>query len=161
MRSRVALAAVVVFSLVLAGGCGKKKTMPGIASLSAEAAFRRGIDLLSRHQLRQAKTALEGIQFDPDSRAVIEPLTRLALADATFYQGTDLGLIDARNLYLEFVTHYGTHRLAPWAGLIVERERAPTRIVSPSTLTDWPKPPVSAPSSFCSCSQLAPLKRNT
>jgi outer membrane protein assembly factor BamD len=37
------------------------------------------------------------------------------MADATFYQGTDIALIDARNLYLDFVTLYGDHPLAPYA----------------------------------------------
>ena len=37
------------------------------------------------------------------------------LADATFYLGDDLSLIEARSKYLDFVTLYGDHPLAPYA----------------------------------------------
>ena len=40
---------------------------------------------------------------------------RIGVADATFYQGHDLALIDARNLYLDFVTLNADHELAPYA----------------------------------------------
>ena len=40
---------------------------------------------------------------------------RLLLADSTFYLGDDLSLIEARSKYLDFVTLYGDHPLAPYA----------------------------------------------
>jgi outer membrane protein assembly factor BamD len=59
---------------------------------------------------------LQAIQYTADDdRRAIEPLVRLAMADATFYEGNELALIDARNLYLDFVTLYGDHELAPYA----------------------------------------------
>jgi outer membrane protein assembly factor BamD len=73
------------------------------------------MELLARRELRQAIEVLQSIQYTPETLQDTEPLARLALADATFYQGTDIALIDARNLYLDFVTLYGDHPLAPYA----------------------------------------------
>jgi outer membrane protein assembly factor BamD len=101
-------------------GCGaKKKTTIDPSQLSADATFDRAVDLLAKHRLSQAMAALKRIQFAADTRAEVEPLTRLALADATFYQGTTIAWIDARNLYLDFVTLNGDHPLAPYAQLQV------------------------------------------
>jgi outer membrane protein assembly factor BamD len=114
---------LIVATLLVVPGCAgkkKKKSQPD-ELLSAGATFDRAIDLLSRHQLRQAASHLKRIQFAPESREELEPLTRLALADATYYQGTSLGWIDARNLYLDFVTLNGDHPLAPYAQLQVGR----------------------------------------
>jgi len=61
---------------------------------------------------------LERVDFPDESRRrTYEPRVRLALADTTFYLGDQLSLIDARSLYLDFVTLYGDHPLAPYAQL--------------------------------------------
>jgi len=110
----------LVATLLSAGACGgKKKDTVHAGDLSADATFERATKLLAEHQLRQATAALKRIQFAQETRAEIEPLTRLALADATFYQGTAISWIDARNLYLDFVTLNGDHALAPYAQLQV------------------------------------------
>jgi outer membrane assembly lipoprotein YfiO len=105
--------------LAVTGCGGKKKKELDPSQLTADATFDRAVDLLAKRQLSQAMAALKRIQFAPDTRAEIEPLTRLALADATFYQGTTIAWIDARNLYLDFVTLNGDHPLAPYAQLQV------------------------------------------
>jgi outer membrane protein assembly factor BamD len=112
---------ILLATVVLAvTGCGgKKKQEIDPSQLSASATFDRATELLAKRQLSQAMSALKRIQFAPASRAEIEPLTRLALADATFYQGTTIAWIDARNLYLDFVTLNGDHPLAPYAQLQV------------------------------------------
>ena len=99
------------------GGCAGKKKARSTTELTATATFERGMALLSKRELRQAIATLKRIQFTPDMREETEPLTRLALADATFYQGNSLALIDARNLYLDFVTLNSDHPLAPYAQL--------------------------------------------
>jgi outer membrane protein assembly factor BamD len=70
---------------------------------------------MARRQLRKAKQLLQQIQFTQAERPVYEPLVRLVLADATYYLGDDLSLIEARSKYLDFVTLYGDHPRAPYA----------------------------------------------
>jgi len=112
----------VVVVLLLAFGCsGKKKDAKGVTDLSPEGTFARAQELLNAHQLRQATNNFKRIQFAPESRDELEPLTRLSLADATYYQNTSIAWIDARNLYLDFVTLNGEHALAPYAQLQVGR----------------------------------------
>jgi len=119
-RRRLLIMLGLFAALLCAGACGgKKKDTVHAGDLSAGATFDRATKLLAEHQLRQATAALKRIQFAQDTRAEIEPLTRLALADATFYQGTAISWIDARNLYLDFVTLNGDHALAPYAQLQV------------------------------------------
>ena len=110
---------LIVLSLSCAGCAGKKKDVEGVGSISAGDNFDRAMQLLSERQLRQATSALTRIRFDPASREEIEPLTRLAIADAAFYQSTSIGWIDARSKYIDFVTLNANHPLAPYAQLQV------------------------------------------
>jgi len=113
------LLALIALSLLSAGCSGKKQTVANVGSIAAADNFDRAMELLSNRQLRQATTALTRIRFDPETRAEIEPLTRLAIADAAFYQGTSIGWIDARAKYIDFVTLNANHPLAPYAQLQV------------------------------------------
>ncbi|HJQ98802.1 MAG TPA: outer membrane protein assembly factor BamD [Candidatus Polarisedimenticolaceae bacterium] len=114
MKRPIALAAALV--LAAAGSaCAKKKTKGSAEILSAQQALVRVDDAMARHQLRKAKTILGKVQFTTDERGEYEPLVRLALADATYYLGDDLSLIEARSKYLDFVTLYGDHPKAPYA----------------------------------------------
>lgn len=108
--------ALLALSLAgLAGaGCGKKQPV-SLDLLSGERAYRAGMERLSRRDLVKAIETFERIRYAEDSIEEFEPLVRLGIADATFYKGTDLELIDARSLYLDFVTLYGDHPLAPYA----------------------------------------------
>lgn len=118
----VRLGTVVVLAALLGAGVSgcaarkKKKGFEELAALSAPAMYQRGMELLARRELRRAKATLEQVQYvnESDRRQEIEPLVRLALADVTFYQGGSLAFIDARSLYLDFVTLYGSHPLAPY-----------------------------------------------
>jgi outer membrane protein assembly factor BamD len=105
--------ALLVLAVAVPGCAGKRK--PQASILPADEAYLRGMELIARRDLREAIEALQSIQYSPQTLQDTEPLARLALADATFYQDTDLALIDARNLYLDFVTLYGDHALAPYA----------------------------------------------
>jgi acyl-CoA thioester hydrolase len=111
-------AALALLATVLAGCAGARKDAARPA-LTAREGYRRGIELLGRHDLYKATTVLKSIQFTGEDRDELEPLTRLALADATFHQGTELSIIDARGLYAAFVELNGDHALAPYAQLQV------------------------------------------
>ena len=115
---RSTLAAIGMTALVLGGaGCASKKaaaTKPAEV-LTAEAVLAQVDVAMARHQLRKAKTLLQKVQFTQTERPTYEPLVRLALADATYYLGDDLSLIEARSKYLDFVTLYADHPRAPYA----------------------------------------------
>lgn len=116
------LSRLVVVSILIAltavGCAGKKRpsiTATPVPLRSAKDLYRRAMVLLSQRDLRQATAMLERIQYTSDDRTEIEPLVRLAVADATFWQANSIAWIEARGLYLEFVTLYGDHPLAPYA----------------------------------------------
>jgi outer membrane protein assembly factor BamD len=114
MKRPIALGMALL--LAAAGSACSKKNAKGSAEiLSAQQALVRVDDAMARHQLRKAKTILGKVQFTTDERGEYEPLVRLALADATYYLGDDLSLIEARSKYLDFVTLYGDHPKAPYA----------------------------------------------
>lgn len=120
LRHRVLL--VVLLAVCCAGCAGKKKKaaeQPPEEGVPASVdTYERGMEYLTRSSLRQAKRELESVEYEPgsDIRGQIEPLARVGLADVTYYGGGNtLSYIDARNLYLDFVTLYGDHPLAPYA----------------------------------------------
>jgi outer membrane protein assembly factor BamD len=118
MTPRAALAAAAAVLVLAAPGCAakKKKAEKQTAEvLTAEAALGQVDVAMAHHQLRKAKTILQKVQFTQAERPKYEPLVRLALADATYYLGDDLSLIEARSKYLDFVTLYGDHPKAAYA----------------------------------------------
>ena len=76
---------LVAAALAASVGCfGKKKrNLQSAGTLTADATYAKGMDLISKGKLRDADSVLKRIQFTPDLRADLEPLARLALADAT------------------------------------------------------------------------------
>jgi outer membrane protein assembly factor BamD len=80
-------------------------------------AWQEASQKLERGKTHDAATLCEAVdfRFAADERAEMEPLIKLCIADATFYKGTALDLISARQLYLDFVTLFGDHPLAPYA----------------------------------------------
>ena len=112
---RWCVAALVLFAAA-ATGCAKKKNLAPIGFASATVQYQQGMEQLQRGKLTQARTTLQQVSYTAeDDRPEIEPLVRIGLADATFYQRGALSLIDARNLYLDFVTLFADHRKAPYA----------------------------------------------
>ncbi|MDH3628506.1 MAG: outer membrane protein assembly factor BamD [Acidobacteriota bacterium] len=110
----------VVGLLVATGalvGCGKKDPRMN-EFLDAQERYDLGRQLIAEGELSPAIKVLSRVDsYDSPNRKEIEPLLRLALADATFYKGSSLAWIDARSLYQDFVTLYGDHDLAPYAQL--------------------------------------------
>ena len=116
MTRRILVLTIALASLA-APSCSHKKAKAKATAevLTAEQTLAKADDAMARHQLRKAKTLLQGIQFTQAERPTYEPLVRLGLADATYYLGDDLSLIEARSKYLDFVTLYGDHPRAPYA----------------------------------------------
>jgi outer membrane protein assembly factor BamD len=101
----------------LSSGCAGKKKQAEIEFLPPDESYAMGVEFLEQRNLRKAADVLSGIDYytHPEARFQLEPLVRIALADATFYQETNLALIDARTMYLDFVTLYSDHPRAPYA----------------------------------------------
>jgi outer membrane protein assembly factor BamD len=158
MRAR-AIATALLAVLTLCGtGCAAKKppaTKPPAEVLTAEAVLAQVDVAMAHHQLRKAKTLLQKIQFTQAERPVYEPLVRLALADATYYMGDDISLIEARSKYIDFVTLYADHPQAPYAQfqagmcsvkqiISASRDQAQTQIAIDDFMEidkRWPKSP--------------------
>lgn len=118
MLKRIAIAAIVCGLLAgLASGCGRKKKKEiDTRLLSPRETYRMAREEIQRDNLRHATELLGRIDYRlGEDRALLEPLVRITTADATFYQNNDITLIDARALYLDFVTLYADHALAPYA----------------------------------------------
>jgi len=120
MKTRAVCAALgLLLGLPIVSGCaGKNKELDEASTMSAQDTYSKGLDQLSRRKLTNAVSTFQLVDlrfFDPVERRDLEPLVKLGLADATFYQGHDIALIDARSLYHDFVTLYPDHDLAPYA----------------------------------------------
>ena len=88
--------ALAGLAMVVPGCATKQKKAENTGFMSAEAQYRKGMDYLAADKLNLSRTTLQRIQYGADDdRSRIEPLARIALADATFYQGNDLSWIDA------------------------------------------------------------------
>jgi outer membrane protein assembly factor BamD len=117
MLKRKLIAAVVCGLLVgQLSGCGGKKKAVDTRLLSPRDTYRVAREEIQRGNLRRAVEVLGRIDYRlGEDRALLEPLVRITTADATFYQNHDIALIDARALYLDYVTLYADHQLAPYA----------------------------------------------
>jgi outer membrane protein assembly factor BamD len=137
MKTKLIQAVLVVLVAIsiagLAGCAGKKKkeTQTREAGMSSQEVFDLSLSHLAAHDLRKARQLLEKINMTSSDRS-LEPLIRLAMADATFYAGDELSLIDAKPLYEDFVVLYGDHERAPYAQLqagvcLLEQVNHPSR----------------------------------
>ncbi len=111
------LATAILTSLT---GCGGNKrnseASPADEFLTTEGLYQKGLDYLASRELRKARQIFERINMTEDA-AELEPMVRLAMADATFYAGDSFSLIDARSLYEDYVILYGDSERAPYAKL--------------------------------------------
>lgn len=118
VSKRWIVAATLVLMIWPLAGCGGKKAQKRAQDLllTPRETYRIAREEIQRDELRRALELLQRIDYRfGEDRSLLEPLVRLATADATFYQNNDIALIDARALYLDFVTLYGDHALAPYA----------------------------------------------
>lgn len=103
---------VVVGLLALAGGCGGRKDLLSSDNASlyrvAQSQVQRGKYIKARKTL-----GLMGIAepIEPE----LDPQVKLATADAFFFQGGGLNIIEAQSRYQQFLNFYPTHPLAPYA----------------------------------------------
>lgn len=117
--AQLLIVALLLSSTVLVGtGCRKKaEDFTELTGQPARKMFNDAENLLAARKLNPAIKLFQQIdlRYTGEERTELEPLVRLRMADATFYQSTNISLIDARSLYLDFVTLFGDHPLAPYA----------------------------------------------
>jgi len=115
-RVTIALVACGMLTGLAIGCAGNKQKEVDDRLLTPRETYRIARDEIQRDNLRHAVELLGRIDYRlGEDRALLEPLVRITTADATFYQNNDIALIDARALYLDFVTLYADHVLAPYA----------------------------------------------
>ncbi|HXV76411.1 MAG TPA: outer membrane protein assembly factor BamD [Candidatus Polarisedimenticolaceae bacterium] len=114
-RSSAILLSVLALCAGASAGCGKKNKTQTTGMIDARQVYAESMRQLQRDNLTEAQSLLERIAYADEDREELEPLVRLAIADATFYESRGINLIDARSLYLDFVALYGAHPLAPYA----------------------------------------------
>jgi outer membrane protein assembly factor BamD len=115
LRTITLVLTVLALSMPGTAFAKKKKNKDQGNYVSAYDIYKQGLQEIEQDDLRQAQAMLEKITYAPDNREELEPLVRLKMADATFYQNYGVALIDARSLYLDFVALYGDHPAAPYA----------------------------------------------
>ncbi len=106
---------VILLVTVMFGCGGRKEASFGHEFRDGAVVYQEAMTMLRARNLTKAKRLLEGIQYTRENRSDLEPLVRLRLADVSFYSGNNLSLIDARSMYLNFVTLYTDHEQAPYA----------------------------------------------
>ena len=106
---------IVVLVSLMVGCAGRKDAVFQNEFRDAAVVYQEAMTLIYARNLTKAKRLLEGIQYTRENRTELEPLVRLRLADVSFYSGNNLSLIDARSMYLNFVTLYTDHDQAPYA----------------------------------------------
>jgi outer membrane protein assembly factor BamD len=112
----ISLAAILLLSAFSGCGGGRKDVDSDVADdfLTAGELYSKGLEYLANGELRKSRQIFERISMTEDARE-LEPMVRLAMADATFYAGDAFSLIDARPLYEDFVILYGDNERAPYA----------------------------------------------
>ena len=114
--SSLGLLLLLALAVVAFPRCATRKQADVTGFADAAKQYAHGQRLLARGKRLAASDVFGSVQYQsPDERKTLEPLVRLGLADATFYQSDGINLIDARSLYLDFVTLYLDHPLAPYA----------------------------------------------
>lgn len=112
---RRAIPGLLLLTVAAGSACAPKSKKAHVAGLSAEQMYDRGIELLESGKYLSAVEVLSEIDLRFSGTSEFEPLVKLAMADATFYQSNSVNLIEARQMYLDFVTLYGGHDRAPYA----------------------------------------------
>lgn len=116
-RSTRSVALVLAAALVAAVGPvpAKSKKSVSEAPRTPTETYAAAMREILTGDFRSAQALLQAIQYVGEERPALEPLVRLAIADATFYQGYATSSIDARSLYNDFATLYSDHPGAPYA----------------------------------------------
>ena len=104
-------APVIALLLMSALACGGKK----IGLRGNEELYREAREQLQVGKYMKARKTLGLVGVAEPVEPDLDPSVKLATADAFFFQGGGLNLIEAQSRYQQFLNFYPTHPLAPYA----------------------------------------------
>ena len=113
--ARMAFAAVLVLLVAAAPGCGSSKKRQGKLSEDNEALYREARELIEKRRFSEATTRLGDVGMVSPVGETLDPMVKLALADAYFYQLGTTSAIEAQSRYEQFLNFYPLHPMASYA----------------------------------------------
>ena len=99
--------------ILLAPACGGKKKRP--VRPSSEEQYRTATALMQKGKYFRARQILSDIGFRELQDTTLDPLVKLALADAYFLDGGIANIIEAQSRYEQFLNFYPSHEKAAYA----------------------------------------------
>lgn len=115
----IVAAIITMVALVGSTGCGPKvlKNKPAAISpiVPNHTLYEQGLALLEQGKFEKARTTLTEVGTREAIEPGLDPLVKIAVADAYYYQPGIDNIIEAQSRYTQFVSFYPTHPLAGYA----------------------------------------------
>jgi outer membrane protein assembly factor BamD len=112
---RLALLAALVLLVLAVPGCSSSKKRDAHLSEDNEALYREARALIEARRFSEATTRLGDVGMISPVGEVLDPMVKLALADAYFFQLGTTSAIEAQSRYEQFLNFYPLHPMAPYA----------------------------------------------
>ena len=112
-RNTAAIAVTLVLATLLLGGCaGKKKRAP---RKSGSEQYQQAQALIEKKNYAKAREVLGSIGSRELQDTSLDPLVKLALADAYYKDGGITNIIEGQARYEQFINFYPTNESTPYA----------------------------------------------
>jgi outer membrane protein assembly factor BamD len=108
---RIPLIALAILSLSIPACSGRKQ----LQLADNETMLAQAQQLIARRKLLQAVQLLGDVGLVTPVAEELDPQVKLALADAYFYQGGTINVVEAQGRYEQFLNFYPLHPLAGYA----------------------------------------------
>ena len=113
--ARFALLAALVLLAFALPGCSSSKKRAAKLSEDNEALYREARALIEARRFSEATTRLGDVGMISPVGEVLDPMVKLALADAFFFQLGTTSAIEAQSRYEQFLNFYPLHPMASYA----------------------------------------------
>jgi outer membrane protein assembly factor BamD len=111
---RLVLPALLVLLALALPGCGSSKKKDQLSE-DNEALYREARALIEERRFVEATTRLGDVGMVTPVGETLDPLVKLALADAYFYQLGTTSAIEAQSRYEQFLNFYPLHPMSSYA----------------------------------------------
>jgi len=112
---RLALVAMLALLALALPGCSSSKQREAQLSEDNEAFYREARALIESRRFSEATTRLGDVGMITPVGEVLDPMVKLALADAYFFQLGTTSAIESQSRYEQFLNFYPLHPMAPYA----------------------------------------------
>jgi outer membrane protein assembly factor BamD len=112
---RLALLVALLLLALPLPGCSSSRKKGGQLSEDNEALYREARALIEERRFSEATTRLGDVGMVSPVGEVLDPMVKLALADAYFYQLGTTAAIEAQSRYEQFLNFYPLHPMSPYA----------------------------------------------